>query len=359
MIDIFKKFAWFLIGCYNINMKFPKIKFPWKKDESQVADFRLIFMGSGEFAVPSLKQLLDFERLLSSGKIVLAVFTQPDRPVGRSKGLRPTPIKELAKKYKVPVLEPVSLKSEVWIKKIQGLKPDLIVVCDYGILVPSEILDIPKFGTINIHPSLLPKYRGSTPIQQAILAGAEKTGVTIMLLDEKLDHGPILMQRRLKIKQDDTYLSLRTRLGEMGTDMLLKFLPNYLNGKFSPKAQDHKKATMTRELSKDDGRVDWQKSAAEIGRMQKAFILWPGIWTKFDGKILKLRVKKCEGRKNCKVDKQAKPGTVSLTGKRGELAVACGQGMLLIDELQVEGGRMLGSGEFLRGYGKIVGTVLG
>lgn len=340
------------------NIKFPKIKFPWQKAEPQVADFRVIFMGSGEFAVPSLKQLLDFERLLSSGKIVLAVFTQPDRPVGREKGLRPTPVKGLAKKYKVPVLEPVSLKSEEWIKKIQGLRPDLVVVCDYGKIVPAEILNIPKFGCINIHPSLLPKYRGSSPIQRAILDGESKTGVTIMLLDEKLDHGPVLVQRSEKIKKDETYLSLRDRLAEIGARTLMEFLPNFLNGKFTPKEQDHKKAVLTRELTREDGRIDWKKKAEEIERMARAYEVWPGVWSRFKNKILKLRVSKCEGRKNCKIDERAKPGTVFLTKKNQQMGVVCGQGTLLLDELQIEGKKAMGSAEFLRGQRDIVGAVL-
>jgi len=340
-------------------MKLPKIKFSWKKEKPQVSDFRVIFMGSGEFAKPVLKELLDFERLLSAGKIVLAAFTQPDKPVGRKRVMSPTPVKELAFKYKVPVLEPSSLKSGGWVNKISGLHPDLIVVCDYGLIVPAKILNIPKFGCINIHPSLLPKYRGSTPIQQAILDGEGKTGVTIMLLDEKFDHGPVLVQKTEKIKGDDTFINLRNRLAGIGGRMLIEFLPYYLNGKVSPKGQNHKKAVMTKELKKEDGKIDWRKKADEIERMGRAYMGWPGLWCRFDGKILKvIKLSKCEGRKNCKVDKKAKPGTVFLTGGK-ELGVMCGKGQLIIDELQVEGKRVMRAKEFLAGNRGIVGKVLG
>lgn len=339
--------------------KIPKIKFPWQKEKTpQVADFRVIFMGSGEFAVPALKELLDMERLLSAGKIVLAVFTQPDRPVGRERKMTATPVKNLALKYKVPVLEPTKL-NEPWVKKIEGLHPDLIVVCDYGLLVPKEILNIPKFGCINIHPSLLPKYRGSTPIQQAILDGESKTGVSIILLDEKLDHGPVLAQKNEKIKKHDDFVSLRERLGLVGGRMLIGFLPNYLNGKFTPKGQNHKKAIITKELKKEDGKIDWKKSADEIERLGRAYSGWPGIFSKFNDKILKInKISKCAGRGNCKIDKKSKPGTVFLT-KDKELGIVCKKGVLIIDELQMEGKRVMKAGEFLRGCQEIVGKVLG
>lgn len=339
-------------------MKLPKIKFPWKKEKPQISDLRVVFMGSGEFAVSSLKQILDFERLLSAGKIVLAVFTQPDKSIGRSKKISKTPVKELALKYKVPVLEPDNLKSSEWLKKIQDLRPDLIIVCDYGKIIPADILDIPKFGCINIHPSLLPKYRGSTPVQQAILNGDSKTGVTIMLLDEKLDHGPILKQKTEKIRKDETYESLLARLADIGGRMLIEFLPDFLNGKFTPKEQDHKKAVITRELIRENGKIDWEKEADEIERMGRAYMPWPGIWTRYNGKILKIQVKKCQGRSNCKIDKELKPGAVFLTVNK-ELGVVCGKGVLIIDELQIEGKKAMGSEEFLRGNGKIVGSTLG
>lgn len=328
-------------------MKLPRIKFPWQKEKLQVADFRVIFMGSGEFAVQALKELLDLERLLSAGKIVLAVFSQPDRPVGREQKMTATPVKELALKYKVPVLEPIKL-NEPWLKKVEGLKPDLLIVCDYGILLPRDILNIPKFGCINIHPSLLPKYRGSSPIQQALLDGEGKTGVTIMLLDEMLDHGPVLVQKVLKIKGDDNFVTLRERLAKMAGRMLIDFLPHYLKGRFTPKGQEHKKATVTRELTKEDGKLDWKKQADQIERMVRALTPWPGSYTRFGGKVLKiLKVRKCKGFK------KTKPGKAFLTKKK-ELAINCGKEGLILEEVQLEGKRAMKGEEFLRGHREVL-----
>ncbi|MBU4332726.1 methionyl-tRNA formyltransferase [Patescibacteria group bacterium] len=335
-------------------MKFPQIKipFPWFKPKPQISDFRIIFMASDEFAVPILKQLLDLERLLSEGNIITAVFTQPDKPAGRNKKVSPTPIKELALKYKVPVMTPEKIDSGEWIKKIKNLRPDLIIVCAYGQLIPKEILNIPKFGCINIHPSLLPKYRGSSPMQRVILDGEKNTGVTIMLLDEKLDHGPILASRKEKVKIDDTTGSLAKRLSGIGGKLLINFLPNYLSGNYKPKPQDHKIAIVTRELAKKDGKIDWNKSAEEIERQIRAFAPWPGTWSLWNSKILKIiQVQKCDG---CK---KSKPGKVFLTKKK-KLAVNCGKDALIIEELQLEGKRAMGAEEFLRGHGKIVGSVL-
>jgi len=316
-----------------------------------VADFRVIFMGSGKFAVPVLQDLLNFERLLSAGKIVLALFSQPDRPYGREKKMATTPTKEIALKYKVPILEPVKL-NEAWAKKIEGLHPDLIVVCDYGLLIPREILGIPKFGVINIHPSLLPKYRGSSPIQQAILDGCGKTGVSIILVDEKLDHGPVLAQKNEKIKNEDTFGSLRDRLAQISGRMLIDFLPNYLNGKFNPKDQNHKKATITRELSREDGEIKWSRQSDHIERMVRALTPWPGCYTRYNNKILKIiEIKKCKGCKN------AKPGTVFLT-KDKEVAINCNKGAVIIKKLQMEGKKIMTARDFSRGYRDFVGSVL-
>lgn len=340
-------------------MKLPPIKIPlpWFKPKPRISDFRIIFMGSDIFAVPTLKQLLDLERLLSEGNIITAIFTQPDRPAGRERKLAPTPIKELALKYQVPVMTPEKINSSEWIKKISDLRPDLIIVCAYGQLIPKEILNIPKFGCINLHPSLLSKYRGSSPIQQAILDGEKATGVTVMLLDEKLDHGPTLTSKKEKIRGDDTAESLSQRLAESAGKLLINFLPNYLRGNYKPRPQDHKKATVTRGLSKEDGKIDWKKSAGEIDRQIRAYTPWPGGWTTWevDGQVKMLKIiqeQKCNGHKD------AKSGKVFLTKKK-KLAVNCGKDTLIVEELQLEGKRAMGAEEFLRGHGRIVGAVLG
>lgn len=337
-------------------LKIPKIPLPWFRSKPEIADFRILFMGSGNFAVPALKELLDLERLLSWGRIILAVFTRPDKPAGRQRKPALTPVKQLSLKYQVPVLEPAKINSPEWIKKIQDLRPDLIIVCAYGQIIPKKILDIPKFGCINIHPSLLPKYRGSSPIQTAILNGEAKTGVTIMLLDEKLDHGPILSQRKEKIKKEDTSETIGSRLAEIGAKLLISFLPHYLNGNARPQPQDHKKATFTQELVKEKGRINWQKGADEIERQIRAYSPWPGTWTIWKTNSQEKILKIIQAQKN-KTNNKTKPGLVFLT-KNNEFAINCRQGTLIVERLQLEGKVVMTGKDFLRGHGKIVGNVL-
>jgi len=243
--------------------------------------YRTIFIGSGRFAVPSLKAIIDCPFL----KLEL-VITSPDKPAGRKQELTSSPIKQAALSGKAEILQPkkiAELKTE-----ISRIKPDMTIVCAYGQIIPKDILEIPKFGSINLHPSLLPKYRGPSPIQTAILNGDKKTGVTVMLMDEKMDHGPIISQKETEISNEETGQSLEEKLSRLAADFLLEILPRYLEGKIKPLPQEENQASYTKIISRQDGKIDWQKSAQEIGQMVRAFYPWPGAWTILNNKRLKI-----------------------------------------------------------------------
>jgi len=246
---------------------------------------KIIFIGASEFAVPAL------EKLIKNNYTLLAVVTALDKPVGRKQEITPPPVKKAALKYKPPILQPEkisNIKSE-----ISNLKPDLIIVAAYGQIIPKNILEIPKFGCLNLHPSLLPKYRGPSPIQTAILNGEQETGITIMKMDEKIDHGPIIAQKKIILSGKENYQTLEKKLSQLTANFLIEILPQYLQNKIKPQEQKHGQATYTKILSRDDGKIDWNKSAPEIERMVRAFYPWPGVWTEFNGqrvKILKVKI---------------------------------------------------------------------
>ncbi|MCL5795059.1 MAG: methionyl-tRNA formyltransferase [Patescibacteria group bacterium] len=276
--------------------------------------YRIIFLGTPEFSLPSLQALIDDARFE-----VCAVITEPDRPAGRGKILTPPPVKILANKYNIPVFQPEKLS--VISSQLSVLKPDVAVVVAYGQIIPKEILDIPKFGFVNIHPSLLPKYRGSTPIQSAILNGDAKTGVSLIKIDEKMDHGPILAQQELKLSIINYQLSiLSKKLAELGAQLLLNNLTKYLEGKITPRSQDHKKATFTKMLKKSDGQINWQEPAEIIERKIRAYNPWPGCFTYLDKKRLKILKAHLKGNK------------------------------LVFDEVQMEGKKPLKWQDFKRGH---------
>ncbi|MEK7211721.1 MAG: methionyl-tRNA formyltransferase, partial [Patescibacteria group bacterium] len=255
---------------------------------------RTIFFGTPNFAIPALQKLkeADFE--------IVGVFTEPSRPVGRHQEITPSPVKLFAEKSNLAVFEPESLKTspfskggegDFWAKQIKSLAPDIAVVAAYGQIIPQAIIDIPKYGFINIHPSLLPKYRGASPVQFAILNGERETGVTIMLMDEKMDHGPILAQEKIAIGDDEDTPSLLTRAAELGAKMLSPTIEGYLNKTIVPQEQNHEAATFSKILKKADGQIDWQKSALEIYNQIRAFRPWPGTWNEFKIKNSKLKIK--------------------------------------------------------------------
>ncbi len=257
---------------------------------SNALSTRLLLMGTPYFAVPV------FDALLASGQYdIVGVVTQPDKPVGRKQRLTPPAVKAWATEHDLPVYQFASLKDPAAAQTITELKPDIAVVAAYGKLIPKTILDIPQHGCVNIHPSLLPEYRGPSPIQTALLDGAVRTGVSIMLLDEEMDHGPILGQRTTEVLADDTNQSLQHSLACEGADLLLELLPDYCAGRLQPQPQNHAEATFTTLLHNADAQIDWNKPANEIDCLIRAMHPEPGAWTDVTGTRVKVLKAHLEG----------------------------------------------------------------
>lgn len=305
-------------------------------------------MGTPAFAVPPLERLIEDE-----ATDVVAVLTQPDRPAGRGREPTPSPVKQVAKAHDIAVLQPKRLRNNPgMIETLRDLAPGVIVVAAYGLILPASVLEIPADGCINVHASLLPKYRGAAPVAAAILNGDEKAGVTIMLMDEEMDHGPILAQRSTPIQPDDTRESLTERLAELGADLLVEVLPQWVAGEIEPQPQDHAAATYAGMLKKEDGEIDWTRPADRIARMTRAYDPWPGAYTYLDGQLFKVL--------------QAEPVDVDVTNARpGEvietdqgLAVTAGENAVLLKEVQLAGKRAMDIDAFARGQRDFVGSVL-
>ena len=313
---------------------------------------KIIFMGTPKFAVPSLNALF------KNGYNILAVITAKDKPVGREKKITFPPVKETAIKYKIPVMQPDKLS--LICSKISFLKPDLIIVCAYGKIVPKSILEIPKYGTINIHPSLLPKYRGPSPIQSAILNGEKETGITIIKMNEKMDAGPILYQSRTKIKENDNFKTLYQRLSYRSARVLIKILPKIINGIIQPIEQNEKEATYTKLITKEDGKIYWYKSAKEIEKQIKAFYPWPGTYTflKIKNQLKRLKILDAHTVKFLPgLIKKRKYGQI-FTDDKKQMLVQTGKDCLLLEKVQLEGKKPTSGEDFLRGYPQIIGSIL-
>lgn len=305
---------------------------------------RLIFMGTPRFAVPAL------ERLLEEYEVV-AVVTRPDKEAGRGRRVAFSPVKEVALAWEIPVMQPRSLKKEEVVASLIELEPQVIVVAAYGQILPPEVLAIPPFGCLNVHASLLPTHRGASPVAGALLAGEEETGVTIMLMDEGMDTGPILAQARLPIAPQDNRGSLTEKLSYLGADLLGETLPFWLEGEIAPQPQEDDKATYTRILRKEDGLIDWSMGSGEIWRQVRAYSPWPSAYTDFEGRRLKiLAAHPLKG-------KGGEPGLVVATAEGA--AVVTGEGLLALEEVQLAGKRAMGVAEFLRGQREFVGSRLG
>ncbi|MBI4209148.1 MAG: methionyl-tRNA formyltransferase [Deltaproteobacteria bacterium] len=319
---------------------------------------RVVFMGTPQFAVPAL------EALGASGDSVIAVVTQPDRPKGRGQKIQSPPVKVVAERDRIPVFQPEKIRKNLeFLESLKKLKPDLIVVAAYGMILPKEILDLARFGCINIHPSLLPKYRGAAPIPWAILNGDAKTGVTIMKLNEQMDAGDILMQKEEAIFPNDTTSTLEERLSKLGAQMLIETIQLLKMGKLVPVPQDSSKAVIIPLLKKGDGKIDWSESTEKIIRKVRAFNPWPGAYTPFEGKLCKIWKAKfgdtiliSNQNKHCVP--RGGPGVVLSTA--GDLLhVATPDGVVAIEELQLEGGRRMSAKDFLRGHPIPSGMVFG
>jgi methionyl-tRNA formyltransferase len=308
-------------------------------------------MGTPQFAVPSLNAL-------SEGPYMITVVTQPDRPAGRGSKVTPPPVKVAAEELGYPVLQPPSLRDPEFRTRLADLRPEVTVLVAYGEYVPPSLLDLPRRGSINLHPSLLPRWRGSTPVQSAILAGDEATGVSIILMDRGLDTGPVLAQRSVRIEPEETQPQLSARLASAGAELLAETLPLWLRGEIEPSPQGDAGATLTRTLSKEDGLIDWGLPAGELARRVRALQPWPGTYTYWQGRLLKiLRARVADVPPG--TDRLA-PGTVAVhSGPTGKaLLVWTGEGALEVLEAQMEGRPAIEARALLSGYPQIDGSVL-
>jgi len=306
----------------------------------------IIFMGTPQFAVPALKALH------KNDQDIALVVTQPDRPKGRGRKLTPSPVKEMAMNLGYSVIQPPSVRTAEFSNCIEKHTPDFIVVVAFGHIIPKNILTIPKIATINIHASLLPKYRGPAPIQWAIINEEKETGVTTMLMDEGLDTGDILLSSKLEIAPDDTSGTLHDRLADHGADLLIQTLNAFETGDINPISQDHTQATYAPMLKKNDGRMNWTLPAESLEAFIRGMTPWPGAFTFHENKRLKIFK-----AKTILMDTEASPGTV-IKGFPDELWISTGKSVLSIMEIQGESGKRLLIKDFLRGYKLPPGTHL-
>jgi len=308
-------------------------------------------MGTPEFAAVILRRLLQRPDLVN----VAAVVTQPDQAVGRGRRVVPLPVKLQAEAAGIEVIQPPSVRRGRFAERLQHLGPDLLIVAAYGRILPPEILAISPHGALNVHASLLPRYRGASPISAAILAGEDLTGVSVMLMNEAMDAGPLLASAKRTISPNDTTESLTKALSELGAELLVTILPRWLDGALMPEPQDNAQANYCRPLRRDDGRIDWRVHAVHLARQVRAMFPWPGTYTYWGKRQLKVLAAHAEDSGPAVPDGHV-PGTV--VEEKSGLAIVCGEGMLVIDRLQLEGKRGMDSSDFLRGQRSIVGTQL-
>ena len=308
-------------------------------------------MGTPEFAVPSL------EHLILNQYQVVTVYTQPDKTAGRGRSPVSSPAKRAAINWKLPVVQPVSFKEAEVVAQLASFHPDVIVVAAFGQILPQSVLDIPTYGCINIHPSLLPEFRGASPVAAAILAGNEFTGVSLMLMDRGLDTGPVLARAQISISAQDTTGSLTAKLSLIAAQLLLEVLPYWSKGELTPQPQDEAEATYSGEFTKKDGEIDWSLPTVDIWRRVRAFYPWPGCYTRWQGRQLKI------------VEAVALPGpsrmgrieigqVVALNDEGAVFGVNTGDGVLGVLRLQLEGKRAMSATEFLRGQRQFIGAIL-
>ena len=309
---------------------------------------RTVFMGTPQFAVTIL------ESLLQGSYQVLAVYTQPDKPAGRGRPVVFPPVKKLALERQIPVIQPETFKSSEVVEKLASFQPELIIVAAFGAILPPEVLSLPKFACLNVHPSLLPRHRGPSPVANTILCGDELTGVTIMLMDAGLDTGPILAQEKAGISFMNTTGSLSSTLADVGAKLLLETLPKWLGGELRPQAQDESQATCSKLITSKDAEIDWHLSTLELWRRVRAYNPWPSCYTWYQGKRLKIH--------------KAIPFGDVADGEIGEVValaeppgvgVVTRQGILGLCQVQLEGRRAISANDFVRGKRDFIGCVLG
>ncbi|OGN98544.1 MAG: methionyl-tRNA formyltransferase [Chloroflexi bacterium RBG_13_51_52] len=309
---------------------------------------RIVFMGSPRFAVPSLEQLLIAEYE------VVAVYTQPDRPSGRGRALALSPVKEAALRWGIPVLQTENIKSQEVLAKLTALKPDIIVVCAYGQILPQALLDIPPRECLNVHFSLLPRHRGASPVAAAILAGDDFTGVSIQLVRFKLDTGPVLETAAVPVSSLDNTGTLTDKLSLVGAHLLEEALSGWLRGEITPLPQDESKASYLGQVTKKDGEIDWQQPALAIWRRVRAYYPWPGCFTYWRGKQLKINEAVVSPDKS-----DIGPGrVVALPSIEGGLGITTGDGILGVLNVQYAGKKAMSAAEFLRGQRDFISAAL-
>ncbi len=307
-------------------------------------------MGTPAFAIPALDALID------AGHEVAGVFTRPDTRAGRGRRMRPPPVKAFAVERGLPVYQPRALRGNPSaVRQLGALAPDAIIVAAYGLFLPKDALDIPPLGCLNIHPSLLPRHRGASPVASAILAGDERSGATVMMLDEGMDTGPILAQLETLIEPDEDCERLTIRLFDMGTSLLVRALDDWAAGLIHPQPQDESLATTTRRLEREDGRIDWRLPASELERRVRAFTPWPGSFTAWDGRTLKI----ISARTADDVDAAGVGAGAVERLADGRIVVGAGAGALELGAIQLEGRRRAAAAEFARGYRDFIGATLG
>lgn len=303
---------------------------------------RIIFMGTPAFSVPTL------QALLKSHHQIIAIYSQPPRPSGRGHHVHKSPVQLLAELHHIPVYTPKSLRSPESQAEFSALKPDVAVVIAYGLILPKAILDAPRFGCINVHASLLPRWRGAAPIHRALLAGDMETGITIMKMDEGLDTGPMLSKKSIPVTPATTASQLHDQLSELGANLLIQDLEDYIAGTLIPQAQPEEDVTYAHKLLREEGRLDWRNPADQLERQIRALNPWPGTWFEHDGINLKVSAATAvEGS-------FPTPGIVI----DDALTISCGQGALRIEQIQRPGGASLPTEAFLRGYCISKGTQL-
>lgn len=318
---------------------------------------KIIFIGTPKFGAVIL------ERLVKGNHKPILVVTATDKPAGREQNITPPPVKIIAQKYDIPLEQTDEIKD---LKiKIENLKPDLIITAAFGQILPKEILDIPQYGCLNIHASLLPKYRGPSPIQAAILNNERKTGITIILMDEKVDHGPIVTQRSLDLKGTENAGELHDQLAEMGSRFILEIIPKWIKKMLKIKEQDHSRASFTKILTRQDGEINWEKPAEALEREIRAFNPWPGSYTGWERHGIVKKIKILQARTFPSPGGIHYPVGKVLTVSQGEVAVQCGSvftkkegDFLIIERLQMEGKKEMDAKDFIMGFTGFLGTTL-
>ncbi len=307
---------------------------------------KVVFMGTPDFAVPALQKLIETQT-------VVGVVTQPDKPAGRGKKLRPSPVKVVAQAAGIPVYQPKSLRRKEAAAPLWEWQPDVIVVAAFGQILRPHVLELPPHGCINVHASLLPRWRGASPIQHAILAGDTETGVCLMQMDVGLDTGPVYVCRSAPIAPTDTAATLHDRLAQLGAALLETHLDDIVDGRISPTPQDDSLSTYAPMIKKEDGRLDWSQSAAELERRVRAMTPWPGAFTSWRGELLKIRAAQLYAG-NVPADQ---PGLV--VERQGALVISTGDGGLQLLEVQLAGKKAMAVADFQRGHQDFIGSVLG